>query len=373
MGEGKLLRRAARGCLFLGILLAILAIGLLAAALLASDGQVFAAARAAILRLQLSNRSSELSAPFSADASPIRFSIPSGTAAGAIAQALADASLIRDPSLFLDYARLEGYTRRFEAGVYFLNQTQSIKQIAEILTDSSKSFILFRTLEGARIEELAEHIDRNSLFGFIGADFLPLVDEGAAIPAEFAAWAGIPPGASLEGFMFPDTYQLPPDISPAGLRDMLLRTFQARVGNDTRDEALAQNLTLHQAVSLASIIEREAVWRDEHPMIASVYRNRLDIGMKLEADPTVQYGIQGARGRWWPQITRADYYDVQSAYNTYLQAGIPPGPIASPSLSAIRAAVHPAESGFYFFRAACDNSHYHNFAITFEEHLANAC
>ena len=275
--------------------------------------------------------------------------------------------------LFINYAIVEGYDRRFEAGVYFLNQALSIKEIAEILTDSSKSYIPFRSREGARIEELAELIDLNRLFGFSGADFLTHVSTGAVLPAEFAAWAGIPAGASLEGFMFPDTYQLPPAISAEGLRDTLLRAFRERVGDDLREAALAQGLTLHQAVSLASIIEREAVWRDEHAMIASVYRNRLAINMKLEADPTVQYGIQGARGAWWPQITRADYHDVISPYNTYLNAGLPPGPIASPGLSAIQAAVHPAESGFYYFRAACDNSHYHNFAVTFDQHLANGC
>ncbi len=353
--------------------LAILSIGLLALVLLAADGQIYDRLRAAVLGLQLRNRATELNAPAGSDASPTRFSIPNGASAGEIARALSAASLIRDSGLFLDYARLEGFDRRFEAGVYFLNQRQSIRQIAKILTDSSRSFIPFRTLEGARIEELAEMIDRNSLFGFSGADFLPLVDEGAPIPPEFAAWAAIPPGASLEGFMFPDTYQLPPELSAEGLRDMLLRTFQDRVGYALREQALAQNLSLHQAVTLASIIEREAVWRDEHPMIASVYRNRLDIGMKLEADPTVQYGIHGARAAWWPPITRADYYEVQSPYNSYLHWGFPPGPIASPSLSAIRAAINPAESGYFYFRAACDNSHYHNFAVTFEEHVANAC
>ena len=341
--------------------------------MLASDRQITDKLQAAILRLQLSNRISELDAPYGGGDRPIRFHIPSGSSAGEIAQALTEAGLIRDESLFLDYARLEGFDRRFEAGVYFLNQTQSIRQIAEILTDSSTSFIPFRTVEGARLEELAELIDRNGRFGFSGADFLPLVEIGAPIPAEFADWAAIPPEASLEGFMFPDTYQLPPDITAEGLRDMLLRTFKDRIGQALRDSALAQNLTLHQAVTLASIIEREAVWRDEHPMIASVYRNRLEIGMKLEADPTVQYGIQGARGVWWPQITRADYYDVQSPYNTYLYAGFPPGPIASPGLSAILAAINPAESGYFYFRAACDNSHYHNFAVTFDEHLANGC
>lgn len=362
------MRRSSQGCLILSILLA-----LLAAVLFTAGGQLGDRVQSVILRLQLSNRAAELDAPFGSDAKPIRFHIPAGAGAGAIARALTEARLIRDASLFVDYARLEGYDRRFEAGVYFLNQTQSIRQIAAILTDSSKSFIPFRTLEGARIEELAHLIDLNGLFGFSGADFLPLVDEGALLPADFAAWAGIPPGASLEGFMFPDTYQLPPEIAAAGLRDVLLRAFRERVGEDLRGEATAQGWSLHQVVTLASIIEREAVWRDEHAMIASVYRNRLDIGMKLEADPTVQYGIQGRRESWWPQITRADYREAQSPYNTYLHGGLPPGPIASPGLSAILAAVYPAESGYYFFRAACDNSHYHNFAVTFEEHVANAC
>ena len=286
---------------------------------------------------------------------------------------MAEAALIRDPDLFLDYARVEAYDRRFEAGVFFLNQTQSIKQIAEILTDSSKSFIPFRSPEGARIEELAELVDDNRLFAFSGDQFLSLVNVGAAPPADFAAWAGIPDGASLEGFMFPDTYQLPPDITAPGLRDLLLRSFRERVGDDLRREALDQGLTLHQVLTIASIVEREAVWRDEHALIASVYRNRLNINMALEADPTVQYGIQGARGKWWPQITRADYRDVDSPYNTYRRRGLPPGPIASPGLSAIRAVVHPAESEYLYFRAACDNSHYHNFALTFDQHLQNAC
>ena len=367
------MRRRTKGCLILSIILALLAAGLLAAVLLTAGGRLQDRLQSFVLGLQLSSRASELSAPFGSDASPIRFHIPAGSGAGAIAAALAEARLVGDADLFVDYARLEGYDRRFEAGVYFLNQTLSIQQIAKILTDSSKSFIPFRTLEGARVEELAQLIDLNGLFGFSGVEFLSLVEAGAPLPADFSAWANIPQGASLEGFMFPDTYQLPPSITAGKLRDALLRSFRDRVGDDLRAEALAQGLTLHEVVTLASIIEREAVWRDEHAMIASVYRNRLDIGMKLEADPTVQYGIQGQRESWWPQITRADYREAQSPYNTYLYGGLPPGPIASPGLSAIQAAIYPAESDFFFFRAACDNSHYHNFAITFDEHVANAC
>lgn len=362
-----------RGLLASSIIL-VAAVGvMLCLAYLVTDGEIVNLTLTIAHRARLSQRQDELNAPFGGDDSPMRFDIAPGTPASGIAAALAEARLIRDPELFLDYALAKGLDRQFEAGVYFLNQTQTIPEIALALTDSSKSFIPFRTPEGARIEELVSLIDSNPLFSFSGAEFLALVDEGAALPTDFAAWAGIPPGLSLEGFMFPDTYQLPPDVTGAGLRQILLMTFRRRVGEQLQQDALAAGYTLRDMVTLASIIEREAVWADEHPLIASVYRNRLKIDMRLEADPTVQYGINGLRGSWWPQITRADYHGVGSSYNTYLHNGLPPGPIASPSLSAIRAAIHPAESNYYYFRARCDRSHYHNFAVTFDEHVQNGC
>ena len=340
------------------------------AAYLATDGEIV---NLALYRVRLGWRQDELNRSFGSNDSPMRFEIAPGAAANGIAAALVEARLVSDSELFLDYARVKGFDRRFEAGVYFLNQTQTIPEIALALTDSSRSFIPFRILEGARIEELVPLIDSNHRFSFSGAEFLTLIDEGAALPADFAAWAGIPAGASLEGFMFPDTYQLPPNVTGEGLRQILLETFRRRVGEPLRGDALAAGYTLRDMVTLASIIEREAVWPDEHPVIASVYRNRLKIGMLLQADPTVQYGLEGWRGSWWPPITRSDYRQVSSPYNTYLHSGLPPGPIASPSLSAVRAAIYPAESNYYYFRARCDRSSYHNFAVTFDEHEQNAC
>lgn len=366
-------RRAIQGFVLGAVFLAIGLVIVFAAAYVVTDGQIVELAQVALLRLQLSGRQSELYAPFGEAEGRIRFTIPPGADAAAIANALFNAGLIRDRQLFLDYARVEGLDRKFEAGVYFLKETLPIASIAPMLTDSRSSHIRFRTLEGARIEEIATLIDGNGLFGFSGDDFLATVQTGADLPADFADWAGIPAGASLEGFLYPDTYQLPPDISPIALRQFLLETFRDRVGEQLRADAQAQGFTMHQIVTLASIVEREAVWRDEHDDIAGVYRNRLAINMKLEADPTVQYGLQGSRDSWWPNITRADYRLVLSPYNTYLHGGLPPGPIASPGLSAIQAAVYPAESNFFYFRAACDDSHYHNFAVTFDEHVANGC
>jgi UPF0755 protein len=136
-----------------------------------------------------------------------------------------------------------------------------------------------------------------------------------------------------------------------------------------------QGLTLHQAVTLASIVEREAVVDDEMPLIASVFINRLTFGMQLEADPTVQYalGYDQAGGSWWRTPLSAADLSVASDYNTYANFGLPPGPIAAPSLEALRAVAFPASSSFYFFQAGCDGSGRHVFAETYEEHLANNC
>ena len=124
---------------------------------------------------------------------------------------------------------------------------------------------------------------------------------------------------------------------------------------------------------MASIVQREAVRVDEMPLIAGVYFNRLTTGMKMDADPTVQYALGKSRGDWWAQITQADYQNVNSIYNTYINLGLPPSPIASPGLDAIRASIYPEASDYFYFRADCRDDGYHEFARTFAEHLANGC
>jgi UPF0755 protein len=325
------------------------------------------------LRLNLAAREAELNQPFGADSTPRRFEVAQGDNARAIAARLVAAGLIADADLFVDYVRVNGIDTRIQASTYFLAQTQSTTEIAQALTDPRSTQFPFRILEGWRMEEIAATIDGTVYFPFTGADFLRAVGPGAAVSETFRAYVGLPDGASLEGFLFPDTYQLPAAITPEMLRDLLTEQFMARVTPSMREAAAVQGLTLYQAVTLASIIQREAVHADEHPMISSVYTNRMRIGMKLDADPTVQYGIGFRGGRWWPAITIADYTNAVHPYNTYLNTGLPPGPIASPGLTAIEAAISPAVSDFYFFRAECSGSGYHRFARTFEEHLANAC
>ncbi|MBZ0296024.1 MAG: endolytic transglycosylase MltG [Anaerolineae bacterium] len=353
-----------------GVVLALLA-G--AALFLISGGRPVDFVQTELIRFRLSSRQDDLNRPIGSDDSPIRFTVNTGDSPRTIAQNLLNNSVISDDELFVDYVRVTDLDVELEAGTYFLNQTQTIPEIAVTLTDSRSSFIPFRILEGWRMEEVADAIDRNQLFGFTGDDFLQVVRGGAGASPDFAAQVGLPAGASFEGFLYPDTYQLPPDITPVELLDTLLQTFTSRVEPQLWADAATQGWSMYDAVTLASIVERESVHPEENPQIAGVYRNRIDIGMKLDADPTVQYGIGFQNGSWWPQITQDDYVTAVSNYNTYLVNGLPPGPIASPSLSAIRAAIYPAASEFLYFRATCNGSGFHNFARTFEEHVANGC
>lgn len=364
--------RLAKVLILAGVALFLMLVVCAGVLLVVSGGQPVDFIQTALIRVRLAGRTADLSQSVSSDETPIRFSIESGSTPRIIANDLVSAGLILDSDLFVDYVRANDIDVQLEAGTYFLNRAQTLVEIANALTDSRSSQFLFRILEGWRLEEIVEIIDSNPYFGFSGAEFLNVVGPNALHDPTFSSFAGIPSGASLEGFLYPDTYQLPAQVTPIMLRNILTEQFTTQVGTQLAVDAAAQNMTLYEAVALASIIQREAVHSDEHPLIASVYRNRLRDGMRLEADPTVQYPI-GRPGNWWPQITQSDYSGVISPYNTYLNFGLPPGPIANPGISAIRAAINPEESPYYFFRATCDGSGYHTFAITFDQHLTNAC
>jgi UPF0755 protein len=145
---------------------------------------------------------------------------------------------------------------------------------------------------------------------------------------------------------------------------------------DLRAGFARQNLSVYQAVTLASIIQREAVKADEQPRIASVFLNRLAVaGMHLETDPTIQYalGFDAEANTWWRSPLSLDDLEVNSPYNTYHNPGLPPGPICSPSLSALQAVAYPAQTPYFYFRARCDGSGLHSFSETFEQHVQNAC
>jgi UPF0755 protein len=157
--------------------------------------------------------------------------------------------------------------------------------------------------------------------------------------------------------------------------DLLYQQFIDQITPELEDQLSNHGLNLHQAVILASIIEREAVLDEEMPLIASVFLNRLNQEFQLAADPTVQYalGYNSDQNNWWTNPLSLEDLKYQSPYNTYLNTGLPPGPICNPGPDALLAVAYPAHTNFLYFRAACDGSGSHSFALTFEEHLENAC
>jgi UPF0755 protein len=174
---------------------------------------------------------------------------------------------------------------------------------------------------------------------------------------------------------YPGSYRLPRQSTAGEVITTLLEAFQTQLTPDILAGFERQGLDIYKAVILASIVERETVIDDEMPLIASVFLNRLAEGMPLEADSTVQYalGYQEETGTWWKVPLSLDDLQIDSPYNTYLYGGLPPEPIANPGLLALKAVAFPAQTGYYYFRAACDDSGEHRFAETFEEHLQNAC
>ena len=185
----------------------------------------------------------------------------------------------------------------------------------------------------------------------------------------------LPEGASLEGFFFPDQYRMDRSATEEQFISIILDNFLIKISPALLDGFQKQGLNLFQAVTLASIVQRESVSEDEMGTIASVFYNRLSMGMRLETDPTVQYalGYQNASQTWWKNPLGLEDLEFQSPYNTYIYPGLPPGPIANPGLQALTAVAQPEQTPFYFFRASCDGSGRHNFSQTFEEHKANAC
>jgi UPF0755 protein len=364
------LSRLLKLLVLLAVVFVLLGVLAFAALFVISGGRPVDYVQTALIRLSLQGKQDALDQPISADTTSERFTVASGDTPRVIANNLYAAGLIRDADLFVDYVRAYDLDVELEAGTYFLKHSQNLREIAQTLTDSRNSQIVFSIIEGWRAEEVAEAVDNNHLFAFTGDDFLRVINEAARIHPDFAARVALPPGKPAEGFLFPNTYSLPPDITPEGLLTTLLDEFTSEI--DGAGIQPTTDMSIFEIVTLASIVQREAVHMDEGAQIAGVYMNRLDRDMTLDADPTVQYPL-GEPGDWWTRITQADYRSTISPYNTYLNFGLPPGPIANPGLEAIRAAANPQPSNFLYFQADCSGNGYHRFALTFDEHLANSC
>ena len=283
------------------------------------------AGRAAV-GLYLRYRSSDVNTPADPDNNQERvFIVESGDSVYKVAQNLENIGLIRDASLFRRIVQYLGADADIEAGVYALRASLTMEQIARELQHGRMASTTVTIPEGWRAEEIAQLLEET---GIVSAqEFMQAVTQQRAEPAFLADRpAGSP--ASLEGFLFPDTYQFPKRTSAAIVVEMMLENWDRRVTPETRQMAQDSGRSLYEVVTLASIVEREAVLPEERALIAGVYTNRLEMGMMLQADPTVQYalGYNPEKKLWWNQLMQRVLETTVSPYNTYLNAGLDAGP-----------------------------------------------
>jgi UPF0755 protein len=300
-----------------------------------------------------------LDAPAGPPGTEIDLTVIEGETASAVIQRLSQAGVLNQPNVLRFYLRYRGLDRGIDAGLYYLRGEMTIREIAEALQSSQPIQNTITIPEGWRREQIAQLLsDLNSGFG--EGEFL---EETSAPPLFFTHSFEMPASSTLEGFLFPDTYLIDPESSAQDFVFAMLTNFEKRLDQEIRQAFANQGLTIF-----------EAVLPEERTRIAAVFHNRLKLGMLLEADPTVQFalGVQ-ADGNWWKLALTYDDLEIDSPYNTYRYAGLPVGPIANPGLESLRAVAFPDQTNELYFRTLCDGSGGHAFAVTFEEHLSNAC
>lgn len=283
------------------------------------------------------------------------FVIRPGTPVVNISYDLKEDGLIKNSLAFRLLVAQMGIGKNIQAGDFRISPSMSSREIANQLTHGAVD-IWITLPEGLRIEEQATIIEEKLKFGsndtyqFDKNEFIKLAEEG---------------------YMFPDTYLIPKDATANFVVKKLRETFNIKVNESLIISASQNDLSETELINLASIIERESKTPEEKPIIAGILINRLENGIALQVDATVQYakGYDSAQNTWWPQVTTADYDSVNSPYNTYLLPGLPPKPISSPGLASIKAAASPADTEFlYYLHDKNGNIHY---AKTYEEHNDN--
>ncbi len=279
--------------------------------------------------------------------------IPAHASGVKIAWRLTHARVIRSPESFVAVSFVRGSLRSLKAGEYEVPRGASTLQVLALLESGRVRQHAVLHPEGATVAELARTLENERLA--VAADVVRAARDPAFLRAHDIA------GDSLEGYLFPDTYYFVRGLTPQQILDRMVQRMFGKLTPEVRARARTRGLGVHELLTLASIIEREAVVAEERRLISAVFWNRLKLGMPLQADPTVQYGA----GKERRALTRTDLRTDQP-YNTYQRPGLPPGPIASPGLAAIEAALNPAPVGYLYFVAKDD--HRHHFSITLDEH-----
>jgi UPF0755 protein len=330
-------------------------------------GIVLAAAGGAVLYVWNGLR------PVKASDAPVRITIEKGMRAQRVAELLESSGLIRDAKLFGGWLKLKGEGSKFQAGVYELTPGMSREEIvAKLNKGDIVAPATFRVTipEGFTVEQIADRLVQAG--GVKKEDFLNAVQNPALWSG--SDWTGqIPQDGKLryllEGYLFPETYEIKSGSSAADIVNRMLAELDRKLDQlpeDWMDVMEERGLTLHELLTIASLVEREVVVDAERPIVSSVIQNRLKKKMPLQIDATIQYSLDKPKEK----LTEDDL-KVDSPYNTYLNPGLPPGPIANPSFKSIEAALYPDDTDYLYYVTKKDGSNEHLFAVTFKQHQKN--
>ncbi|MBX2987965.1 MAG: endolytic transglycosylase MltG [Bdellovibrionaceae bacterium] len=297
-----------------------------------------------------------LASPTSAENREVVYEVQPGRGFNSIARDLEAAGVIRNSGLFSFYARAIGQRSKLKVGEYLLNSNMKPIDVLSVITSGHSLARPFTVSEGLNIFEIASLYERGG-FG-TSQNFLKVVRD----PAFVRDLLGID-AVSLEGYLFPETYQITKFTTTKELVASMVNRFLSNY--QAVENAVPAGMDRHQVVTLASIIEKETGAPVERPLISSVFHNRMAKGMRLQTDPTIIYGMAVATGKIPTNITKADL-SRPTPYNTYVIPGLPPGPIANPGLHALQAAVRPEASPYFFFVSRNDGTHV--FSATYEDH-----
>jgi UPF0755 protein len=282
------------------------------------------------------------------------FTVSAGQNAQTIATNLKVAGLIRDRNAFITYVNFHGLRPRLKTGIYQLNPSMSAAVIAQKIAGGDTVSNRLTVPEGYTLAQIEAAAAKE---GIKPADFRAAL----AAPHAQAFLKDKPPTVSLEGYLFPDSYEVRPNTTAADLVEAMLDTFGKRVGQEYVQAFAAQGLTLHQGLTLASLVEREVNIAADRPVVAQIFLKRLRTGQPMGSDVTTEYAAQ--------LLGVPFSLDINSPYNTRRFGGLPPGPICSPGLSALDAVTHPAGTDYLYFLSGKDGKTY--YGKTYAEHQQN--
>ena len=289
---------------------------------------------------------------------PVYFTVRPGMSVSEIGKELYERGIIDSEMKFWWTAKLNGFENKVKSGTFAMQTGMTPRDALEILVYGNTVTIRFTIPEGFSVRDIAQRLDDE---GLVKADaFISLAKTYRPYPyveeRENVLYA-------VEGFLFPDTYEINGEFDAARIMQMMAENFDRRLTKEMRDRAREMDLSIYELVTLASLVEKEAYHEEDRPIIAQIFLKRLRLGMPLQADPTVQYLLDAPKEDLLYRDT-----EIESPYNTYQNVGLPPGPIASPGTASLMAVLHPADTNYLYFVADRNGNNY--YATNYADHLA---